>query len=365
MKIPLVDLKANYQAIKPEIDAAIQHVIDNSHFILGEPVKTFEEAFAEASDTRYCSGVANGTVAVELALRAMNLKPGDEVIVPVNTFIGTSESVTAAGGKVVFVDVEDDSLNIDPALVEKAITKKTRALIPVHMYGRMANMERMRAIALSHKLILIEDAAHAHLAEFRGEKPGTLSDMATYSFFPAKNLGAFGDAGGIVMDDEKLKKKIDMLRNHGRITKYNHEFEGYNYRLDALQAAILTVKLKHLPAWTKARQEIARRYDNALGKLVRTPITDPDYKHVYYMYVIRTPRRDGLKDYLAEHGIETGIHYPIPLHLLLAYRYLGHKDGDFPVAEKAAIEILSLPMYPELTKEQQDFVIKKVKDFFS
>jgi dTDP-4-amino-4,6-dideoxygalactose transaminase len=364
MHIPLVDLKANYLTIKPEIDKAIQDIIDNSWFIMGEPVKHFESAFAFATRMPHCIGVANGTVAVELALRELGITHGDEVILPAHTFIATSESVSAVGAKCVFVDVEDDSLNIDPALIEKAITKKTKAIIAVHLYGRMSNMDAIMAIAHKHNLQVIEDAAQAHLAEYKGKQPGEYSGMATYSFFPAKNLGAFGDAGAITCKDPAVAKHLGMMRNHGRTGKYEHEFEAYNYRLDALQAAILDVKLQHLPKWTEQRITHAKRYDQLLKGIVRTPPVHPDCKHTYYMYVIRTPQRDELMAFLKEKGIETGIHFPIPLHLQPAYKYLGYKEGDFPVSEKGAKEVLSIPLFPELTREQQDYIVAGIKEFF-
>jgi dTDP-4-amino-4,6-dideoxygalactose transaminase len=364
MHIPLVDLKANYESIKTEIDEAIATVIENSSFIMGERLKTFEEEFAKASDMNHCVTCANGTVAVELALRVLDIGKGDEVICPANTFIGTTESVTNVGAKVVFVDCSEETYNIDLDLIKKAITPKTKAIIPVHMYGRMVDMETIEKIAKAHRLHLIEDAAHAHLAEWKGKKSGVISGIATYSFFPAKNLGAFGDAGAVVCNLDSHAKKLEMLRNHGRIAKYNHEFEGFNYRMDTLQAAILEVKLRHLHEWTEQRRKIAKRYDEALKDNVITPPTIPDIYHVYYMYVIRTPQRDALKEFLKEKGIETGIHYPIPLHLLQAYAYLGHKEGDFPVAEKLAEEILSIPLYPELTEEQQEYIISAIKEFF-
>lgn len=364
MHIPLVDLKANYVSIKTEIDEAIQTVIDNSSFIMGERLRAFEEEFAKASDMNHCIGCANGTVAVELALRTLGIGKGDEVICPANTFIGTTESVTSAGAKVIFVDCSEETYNIDITAIEDAITPKTKAIIPVHMYGRMTDMDAIEKLAKAHRLHIIEDAAHAHLSEFKGKKPGVVSGMATYSFFPAKNLGAFGDAGGVVCTLDSHAKKLEMLRNHGRIAKYDHEFEGFNYRMDTLQAAILEVKLRHLHKWTEQRRAIAARYDEALSGIVITPPAHPDYYHVYYMYVIRTPKRDSLKDFLKEKGIETGIHYPIPLHLLQAYAYLGHKKGDFPVSEQLAEEILSIPIYPELSEEQQDYIINAIKEFF-
>ncbi|MFH1915986.1 MAG: DegT/DnrJ/EryC1/StrS family aminotransferase [Nanoarchaeota archaeon] len=365
MHIPLVDLKANYLSIKDEIDIGIQEIIDTSQFIMGQPLKEFEEEFAKASDMNHCVGVANGTVAVEMALRALGVGSGDEVIVPANTFIGTTESVTNAGGRCVFVDCDEQTMNIDLAQIEKAITKKTKAIIPVHMYGQMVDMEQLMKIAEKHKLSVVEDSAHAHLSSYKGKKPGVISGIATFSFFPAKNLGAFGDAGGIVCTLDSTAKKLAMMRNHGRIAKYDHEFEGYNYRMDALQAKILSIKLPYLHEWTEKRRAIAARYDQKLKKLVGIPLVDPDYYHVYYMYVIRTAKRDSLKDHLKSKGIETGIHYPIPLHLLSAYAYLGHKKGDFPVAEKLTGEILSIPMYPELTEEQQEYIIASINEFFT
>lgn len=365
MKIPLVDLKANYDSIKTEIDEAIHTIIDNSWFIMGKPVKEFEANYAKVCGMNHCISVANGTVAIELALRALGIGHGDEVILPVNTFIATSESVTNVGAKCVFVDVEEESMNIDPDKISCAITSKTKAIIAVHLYGEMAEMDKIISIADEHNIKVIEDSAQAHLAEYKARKPGQYSGIATFSFFPAKPLGAFGDAGAIVCNDDNLAKKIGMMRNHGRLTKYEHEFEAYNYRMDALQAAILDVKLKYLAKWNESRRKIAARYDKLLDGIVKVQKVNEGHKPVYYMYEIRTDKRDELMKYLNEKGIGCGIHYPIPLHLQPAYKYLEHTKGDFPIAETCADKILSIPIYPELSEEQQNYVAENIKAFFN
>lgn len=364
MSIPLVDLKAQYQSIKPEIDNAIQRILDNTAFIGGQAVKDFESNFAKFCMASYCVGVASGTDALFLALKALNIEQGDEVIVPATSFIATSEAVTAAGAKVVFVDVNEDRYNIDVAKIEQKITKRTRAIIPVHLYGQSADMDSINEIARCHNIKIIEDSAQAHGAEYKGRRTGTLGDVACFSFYPGKNLGAYGDAGAVVTNDKEIADKIRMMANHGRLKKYDHLFEGMNSRLDGLQAAILDVKLKHLDDWTASRREIAANYNDLLSDLegVVLPKEEPYAKHVYHLYVIRTANRDAVREFLKEKGVSTGIHYPTPLPHLKAYAYLGHKMGDFSVSESLAQEALSLPMYPELTEEQVEYIATAIRE---
>jgi dTDP-4-amino-4,6-dideoxygalactose transaminase len=364
MKIPLVDLKTNYLSIKNEIDGAIQDVITNTSFIMGKQLKTFEENFARLCAAKHMVGCASGTAAVHLALLCADMKKGDEVITVPNTFIATTECITYVGGKIKFVDVKPDTSLIDIEKLEKNITRSTKAIIVVHLYGQMPDMERIREIADTHGLFLIEDAAQAHAAEWNGHMPGYYGDVAAYSFFPAKNLGCFGDGGGVVTNNDELGERLRLLVNHGRTTKYEHQMEGYNYRLDTLQAAILNAKLPHLQRWTDLRRMHAKFYDANLPAEVTLPVEAKGAKHAYYMYEIRVPRRDQLMQYLKEQGIDCGVHYPIPLHLQPAYKNLGFTMGSYPVAERLASEILSIPIYPELTDEQRRYIVDHIKKFF-
>lgn len=362
MKIPLVDLKANYLSIKQEIDSAIQRVIDNSSFIMGKEVEDFDKKFADFINAKYSIGVGNGTFALHLALIAAGIKEGDEVIIPVNTFIATSEAVSYCNATPVFVDVEEDSYNINPRLILDKITEKTKTIIPVHLYGNPCKMKEILEIAQEYDLKIIEDCAQAHGAEYNKIKVGNFGEVSTFSMFPAKVLGAFGDAGSVVTNNEEIAEKIRLLRNHGRHTKYEHLIEGYNYRIHSLQAAILNVKLKYLKEWIEKRIILAHKYNVLLKDYVITP--KENGKHCYYMYVVRVKDRERLQEYLKQNGVETGVHYPIPLHLQPAYKNLGHNKGDFPVAEKLANEILSLPLYPEMTEEQINYVSNKIKEFY-
>jgi len=364
MKIPLVDLKMNYLSIKNEIDSAMQDVITNTSFIMGKQLKVFEENFARFCSAKHMVGCASGTAAVHLALLCADLKKGDEVITVPNTFIATTECITYVGGHIKFVDVKPDTSLIDIDKLEKSISRKTKALIVVHLYGQMPDMQRIREIANKHGLFLIEDAAQAHASEWNGHMPGYYGDVAAYSFFPAKNLGCFGDGGGVVTNNDELGERIRLLVNHGRTTKYEHKMEGYNYRLDTLQAAILNAKLPHLQRWTNLRRMHAKFYDANLPSEITIPVEAKGAKHVYYMYEICVPRRDELMQYLKEQGIDCGVHYPIPLHLQPAYKNLGFTTGYYPVAERLAHEILSIPIYPELTNEQREYIVDHIKRFF-
>lgn len=362
MHIPLVDLKRQYLSIKKEIDEAIQKVIDKSAFIMGENVEGFENEFAKFCGVKYGVGTSSGTTALHLALVACGIKQGDEVITVPYTFIATTEAISHTGAKVVFLDIEDRSYNMDSEKIEQAITGKTKAIIPVHLFGHPADMDKIMEIAKKHNLIVIEDACQAHGAEYKGKKVGSLGDIACFSFYPGKNLGAYGDAGMAVSDNQELVEKMRLLRNHGYQKKYYHEIEGYNYRLDAIQAAILRVKLRHLEEWTEKRRKNAKLYDELLkGNGVKTPLEMEYAKHVYHLYVIGIEEREELYLRLKKNEISTAIHYPLPLHLQQAYSYLGYKKGDFPVSEACTERLLSLPMFPELTEDEIKRIVEIIK----
>jgi len=365
MKIPFVNLKAQYFSIKEEIDHAIFKVIQDSAFIGGKYAKAFEQNFANYIGVKHCIGVGNGTDALYIALKALGISEGDEVITAANSFIATSEAITMTGAKVIFVDSNKDTYNIDVDKIEEVITLKTKAVMPVYLYGQPCDIDKILEIAKKNNLFVLEDCAQAHGAEYKGRRVGTFGDFGCFSFFPGKNLGAYGDAGAIVTNDDDLARKARMFANHGRIEKYNHEFEGTNSRLDGLQAAILDVKLKYLDTWIERRRAIAKMYDAALKDIVITPSVLPNVKHVYHLYVIRIKNRDKVREPLADKGIATGIHYPIPLPFLKAYSYLGHKPADFPVAYSMKDEILSLPIHGDMTDEQVEYVIASLKDIMN
>ena len=366
MNIPLVDLKAQYNAIQGEIDAALAQVITKAAFIGGPFVQEFEKSFAEFCGAKHCIGVGNGTDALFVAMKSLGVGPGDEVITVANSFIATSEAITMTGARVVFVDIDRRTYNIDVEQVEARITPRTRAVIPVHLYGQPADMEPILRMARRNDLRVIEDCAQAHGAEYRGRRVGTFGDMACFSFYPGKNLGAYGDAGAVLTDDDALAVKARMIANHGRIDKYNHEREGVNTRMDGLQGAVLNVKLKHLEAWTGQRRRNAAVYQQHLSGLDLTlPLEIDDMKAVYHLYVVRLKAelRQGVQGHLKRHGIATGIHYPIALPHLKAYAYLGHTENDFPEATAASNEILSLPMYPELQPLQIEYISSKIREY--
>jgi dTDP-4-amino-4,6-dideoxygalactose transaminase len=365
MKVPFVDLYAQYLTIKSEIDAAIADVISRSEFIRGREVEKFERAWAEAIGVKHCISCANGTDALYIAMRALRLKPGDEVITSAHSWISTSETISQAGGKVVFCDTDDETFTIDPDLVEDRITSATVGIIPVHLYGQPANMDRIMAIARKHKLWVIEDSAQAHLARYKGKVVGTFGNAATFSFYPGKNLGAYGDAGCIVTNDDRLAEWMATFARHGG--KGNHVMEGINSRLDGLQAAILNVKLSHLEGWTHARRKVAERYDKLLNSVgdVITPKVGLDRDHVYHLYVIRTEQRDSLRSHLTEAGIATVLNYAKALPFYPAYTYLGHKPTDFPVAYSNQWRILSIPIYPEMLEEMSAYVANQIEVFFA
>jgi dTDP-4-amino-4,6-dideoxygalactose transaminase len=366
MNVPFVDLKAQYVSIKPEIDAAIAAVLDNTAFIGGQYVKEFEEAFARYCGVSQCLGVANGTDALFIALKALGIGPGDEVITVANSFVATSEAIKMAGAQVVFVDNDPRTFLIDAARIEEKITPKTKAIIPVHLYGQPADMDAINALARKHDLRIIGDAAQAHGSLDRGRPIATLADITCFSFYPGKNLGAYGDAGALVTDNAEWAAKARMFANHGRTKKYDHDLEGVNSRLDGLQAAILSVKLRYIEQWTEGRRRAAARYNQVLAGLdLVTPVERDDVRAVYHLYIVRVPngKREALQAHLNASGVNTGIHYPIALPYLNAYSYLGHGPQDFPAALAASEEILSLPMFPELTDEQIDYVAEQIRQF--
>ncbi len=367
MNIQLVDLKAQYETIKNDIDSAIKEVISETAFIGGQYISKFEESFAKFCGVKHCVGVGNGTDALFIALSTLGIGAGDEVITVANSFIATSEAITRTGASVVFVDINPKTYNIDTNKIEKKITSRTKAIVPVHLYGQPADMDPILALAKKYNLKIVEDAAQAHGAAYKGQTIGSIGDMACFSFYPGKNLGAYGDGGAIVTSDDTLAKKARMFANHGRVDKYDHEMEGINSRLDGLQAAILAVKLRHLDAWSAARRKNAYLYNEYLqGTEVVTPIEIGNVKSVYHLYILRTKKelRRKLQDHLKSKGISTGIHYPIALPNLKAYSYLNHTRDDFPEATRASEEILTLPMYPELSGSQIRFIAQEVKEFF-
>lgn len=366
MNIPFVDLKHQYKSIKREIDQSISEVIAQTAFVGGPYPKSFEKAFANYCGVKHCIGVGNGTDALHISLKALDIGSGDEVITAANSFIATSEAISMTGARVVFVDIDPGTFNINVNKIQKKVTQKTKAIVPVHLYGQPVDMDPILDIAKQYNLKVIEDAAQAHGAMYKGRQIGSMGDAACFSFYPGKNLGAYGDAGAVVTDDDVVAEKVRMIANHGRIEKYNHKFEGMNSRLDGIQAAILEVKLKHLPKWNEKRRYIANLYNKYLhesGVLIPSEIRE--VKAVYHLYIVRVPdgRRDDLKEYLKSQGVTTGIHYPVALPSLTAYRYLNHKEKDFPEASKASQEILSLPMFPELVETQIAFVAEKIKEF--
>ena len=364
VNVPFVDLHAQYLTIRDEIDKAIGGVIAESAFIRGPHVEGFERAWADAVGVKHCVSCANGTDALLIAMRGLGLKPGDEVITAANTWISTSAMITQAGGRVVFGDVDPVTFTIDPAQIEAKITSRTVGIVPVHLYGQAADMDAIMAIAERHGLWVLEDCAQAHMARYKGRLVGTFGIAATFSFYPSKNLGAYGDAGCIVTNDDQLADWMAAFARHGG--KNEHVMEAYNSRMDGLQAAILQAKLPHLPAWTKARRRLAWEYDSLLKGIgdIETPQVGAWRDHVYHLYVIRTARRDALKEHLAAEGIATVLNYPKALPFYPAYAYLGHKPDDFPVAFRNQSRILSLPMYPEMPAEALHYVTDEIRRFF-
>jgi dTDP-4-amino-4,6-dideoxygalactose transaminase len=364
MRVELVDLAAQYQSIRGEIDGAIQRILDNTSFILGDEVRTFEAAWAKHVGAAGAVGVSSGTAALELSLRALDIGPGDEVITTAHTFIATAEAITNVGARPVFADIDPVTYNLDPSHAEDLITDRTRAIMPVHLYGQPADLDALMEIAERRGLWVIEDAAQAHGAEFGGRRCGSIGHLACFSFYPGKNLGAYGDAGAVTGNDPAVLDRIRRMRDHGRTTKYEHVEVGYAERIDALQAAILGAKLPHLEAWTEARRRHADRYDELLsGADVVIPAVRDGVRHVYHLYVVRSERRDALLEHLKAAEVMAGIHYPIPLHRQPAYVALGYGDVSLPHTERAAAEVLSLPIYPELPDEALRFVADTVRAF--
>ena len=370
-KVPFLDLKAQHHQIYNDIDDRFADIMANTGFILGKYVDEFEKGFAKLQDIKHCIGVSSGTDALHIAMLSLGIGAGDLVIVPVNTFIATAEPVTLCGAEPVFADC-DQYFNIDTAKLEKHIgnmeegkRKRLKAVIPVHLYGQPADMDEISRIADQYGLDIIEDACQAHLAEYKGKKVGTMGKFGAFSFYPGKNLGAWGEAGALITDDEKLFLKAKQIRQHGEIERYHHSVVGHNYRMSAFQGAALSVKIKYIAEWTAKRQGNARLYKKYLAEIpgIETPEEKDGCDSVFHLFVIQTENRDELQKYLQENGVASGLHYPVPLHLQKAYKYLGYTTGNFPVAEKAARRILSLPMYPELTKEAILYVCEKISEW--
>ena len=375
MNIPFLDLKAQYKSIKEEVLPAINDVLDNTAYVLGKPVAAFEQEFAKAHNAKYCSCVNSGTAGNHMVLWALGVGPGDEIIIPANTFIATAWGATLCGATPVFVDCHPESYNIDPKKIEAAITPKTKAIVAVHLYGQAADIDPLKLIAERHKLYLVEDCAQAHIAEYKNSKVGSLGIASSFSFYPGKNLGAYGEGGAVMTDNDELARKFKMIRDHGAEQKYYHQIYGHNYRMEGIQGAVLGVKLKHLEDWTNGRRRVAAKYKELLRDVEEIKLPkEMDYaKHVYHLFVIqvrgqksevRSQRRDELQKFLGENGIATGLHYPVPLHLQPCFDHLGYKKGDFPVAEELAEQGLSLPMFAELTNEQIAYICTCIKRFF-
>ena len=360
--IPFVDLKAQYHSIKPEIDAAIARVLESSQFVLGKEVAAFEEGFAAYCGASNAIGVNSGTSALHLALLAAGIGPGDEVITISFTFVATVAAIWYTGAKPIFVDIDPRSFTMDVSQIEAAITERTKAILPVHLYGQPADMDPIIEIARRHGLLVIEDAAQAHGAEYKGKRVGGIGDLGCFSFYPGKNLGAYGEGGMVTTNNPEYNRTVRMLRDWGAEKKYQHVLKGYNYRLEGLQGAILGVKLRYIEDWTQKRREHAAQYNQLLGAAgIRTPEEMPYARHVYHVYAIRTSEREAVQQALQAQGIQSGIHYPIPVHLLPAYADLGYQAGDFPHTEAAANEVLSLPMFAELSAEQIEQVSEALR----
>ena len=363
MKVPFVDLRLLHKEIEDELRLAFSKVVDSSSFILGPEVEAFENEFAEYCGAEHCVAVNNGTSALHSALVCLGIGPGDEVITVPHTFIATSEAITAVGATPVFIDIEPGSYCMDPKLIEPAITKMTRAILPVHLYGQMADMDRILAVGNAYNLPVIEDACQAHGAAYRGRRAGSLGFAGCFSFYPAKNLGACGEGGAVTTNNAALARRLRLWRDHGSARKYEHEFPGHNMRMEGIQGAFLRVKLRHLDRWNDLRSRAAEHYAHALrGFPLVLPAAGPHRKEVFHLYVVQVEDRDSLRSRLTHVGIETGLHYPTPLHLQPAYRHLGYSRGCFPVCEQAATRVLSLPMYPGLSNEAIDYVASQVQE---
>ena len=364
MNVPFLDLKSQYIPLKGEIATALQEVLDSTAFAGGPLVDRFEREFALYCQCGHAIGTGNGTDALWMALLGLGVKAGDEVITTPGTFIATAEAISFCGASPVFVDIDEQTYNINPDLIEATITPKTKAIVPVHLFGQPADMDPILDIARRHGLAVIEDACQAHGAEYKNRPAGSIGDAGCFSFYPGKNLGAYGEAGAVVTNSPELAEKLRSFRDHGQRRKYHHCIIGWNARMDGFQGAVLNVKLPHLPAWTEARRRNAALYDELLADVptVITPQAADYAGHVYHVYAIRTQNRDDFIARLAEQGVACGIHYPVPLHLQEAYAFLGYQEGAFPVAEKCAREFVSLPMYPELKEEMIHYVVEKIKN---
>lgn len=364
MSIPFLDLTRQYEELKPEIDTAIGNVVRSGRYIGGEEVKKFEREIADYMMAKYGVSMSSGTDALLASLIAMGIREGDEVIATPFTFISTAEVISFLGAKPVFIDIEEDTFNINPNLLESRITEKTRCIIPVHIFGHMADMENILSIAEKHNLRILEDSAQAVGASLNRRKACTFGDAGCLSFFPSKNLGAFGDGGMILTNNEEIARKAGIIKDHGSEKRYYHSVVGFNGRLDAIQAAVLRVKLRHLERWTERRRDHAFYYNEMLKDFVTVPMPRKGFRHVFHQYSILTDKRDELIEYLHKREIPTAIYYPVPLHLQEVFRYLGYKEGDFPVSEKVSREILSLPIFPELTDNEREYIAKTVIEYF-
>ncbi|MCJ7580099.1 MAG: DegT/DnrJ/EryC1/StrS family aminotransferase [Candidatus Aminicenantes bacterium] len=367
MNVPFVDLKIQYINLKPEIDAEIQSVLDATAFVGGRFVEEFEKAFSEQYEVKHSISCGNGTDALYIAMKALGIGPGDDVITVANSWISTSETISQTGARPVFVDIEPDFYCIDVNLIEQKICSNTKAILPVHLYGHPAEISKIKDICEKHDLFLIEDCAQAHFATFKDKKVGTFGIAGTFSFYPGKNLGAYGDAGAIISDNDEFSANASMFANHGSLQKHKHEIEGINSRMDGIQAAVLNVKLKYIDQWNSDRYKNALYYNKLLADLpdVITPKIHIDANPIFHLYVIRTKQRDELANYLKSKEIGTGMHYPTALPFMPAYSYLEHQPSDFPIAFQYQNEILSLPMYPELTQDQIGYVVNAIKEFYS
>jgi dTDP-4-amino-4,6-dideoxygalactose transaminase len=367
MNIPFLDLKTQFREIEHEVLPMVKEAMENAAFIGGPQVSGFETEFAAFCDSKYCVGVNSGTDALRFALIAAGVGPGDEVITVPHTFIATTEAISQVGAKPIFVDILPDTYNMNASKIQRAIGPKTKAVIPVHIYGQPADMDPILEIANKKKLVVIEDACQAHGALYKGKKAGSMGVAGCFSFYPGKNLGAYGEGGAVVTQSEAIANKIRMIRDHGQAKKYYHDMEGYNGRLDAIQAGVLRIKLRRLASWNEARRRNAKHYNELLSPIkgITVPLEAEGCRPVYHLYVILVEDRDGLQKYLNDKGVGTGLHYPVPLHLQKAYSYQGYKEGEFPVTESVARRLLSLPMFPELAKEQIEYVAQAIKEFMN
>jgi dTDP-4-amino-4,6-dideoxygalactose transaminase len=363
VQVPLGDLKAQYALLKDEILVSLNEVAESTAYVLGPKVASFEKDFAAYAGTKHCVGVNSGTSALHLALICAGVGAGDEVISVPMTFIATSWAISYAGATPVYVDVDPDTATMDASQVEKQITRRTKALLPVHLYGQAADMEPLLDVSRRHGIPIVEDVAQAHGATYRGRKVGTMGQTGCFSFYPGKNLGAYGEAGAVVTDDDAIAARMRRLRDHAQAQRYHHDEIGFNYRMDGFQGAVLGIKLKHLEGWTNSRIELAEKYLSMLSDLpVELPVRREDRRHVWHLFVARHPKRDRIREELEKRGIQTGLHYPIPLHLQKAYQHLGYRQGDFPVSERIGRECFTLPLFPEMTAEQQAAVVAALEE---